>query len=254
MRKIRRYGWRPDLPDRRDQMLRIPGVPFSALPASVDLRGPLMPPVYDQGQVGSCTGNSTAGAVQFERRRQQLNPDWVPSRLFIYYGAREIDGDLSYDGGAQIRDAIKSVVTWGAPPEEVWPYDVTKVLTTPTPDAYTAGQTDLAIQYQRIVASIYSLRVALAINNLPVVFGFTVYESFESDVVAQTGVVPMPGANEGVVGGHAVLMVGYDNDKEVFLVRNSWGEGWGMQGYFTLPYEFVPSGLAADFWQISKMS
>ena len=82
-------------------------------------------------------------------------------------------------------------------------------------------------------------------------FGFTVYESFESQEVAKTGVVPMPAPGEQVVGGHAVLAVGYDDSAQTFMVRNSWGTGWGQAGYFTMPYAYLTTrGLSSDFWTI----
>ena len=254
-RKIKRYGWRRDLPDHRDIMFTAPSpITAAALPVCVDLRQS-MPPVYDQGDVGSCTGNSTAAAMQFEHRKQGLTPDFVPSRLFVYWNAREAEGDTDVDGGAQIRDAVKGVAKYGAPPETDWPYEPSQVLVKPSDAAYANAKDDLAINYRRVVQTNFNLRSCLA-SGVPFIFGFTVYESFESDPVAQTGTVPMPGTDEGVLGGHAVLGVGYDNDNRVFIVRNSWGAGRGKQGYFTMPYAYLDggNGLASDFWQVSKVS
>ena len=251
-RKIACYGWHRDLPDSRD-LLYVPAA--TTLPSSVDLRNsPFMPLVYDQGQIGSCTGNATAAALQFERRKQSLSPDFVPSRLFIYYNARVFSGDVGYDGGAQIRDAIKGVVTYGAPAETEWPYETVLVTTRPTDNVYSEGKQDVAIRYWRIPQTIQNIKTALA-EGTPVVFGFTVYESFESTAVASTGVVPMPHGSEGVLGGHAVLAVGYDDSSQRFIVRNSWGPSWGLVGYFTMPYAYLDpvSSLAADFWRISRV-
>ncbi len=230
-------------------MFAAPSATMAALPPKADLR-PQCPAVYDQGQLGSCTGNSIAGAVQFERMKQKLTPNFIPSRLFIYYNERVIEGTVDSDSGAQIRDGIKVVATEGVPPETDWPYDIAKFAQKPPPAAYTDALQDRAVQYQRLVQNLGQMKGCLA-SGYPFVFGFTVYESFESQTVAQTGVVPMPASGETVVGGHAVAAVGYDDSQQRFIVRNSWGETWGMQGYFTIPYAYLlDSHLASDFWTI----
>ncbi len=146
---IKRYGWVPDLPDARDHMYAAPVEMMAKLPSKVDLR-PNCPPVYDQGQLGSCTGNAIAGAVQFDREKQKLKPDFVPSRLFIYYGERVIEGTVNSDAGAQIRDGIKVVAKQGVPPETDWPYDITKFADKPPPKAFTDALKDLAVSYSRV--------------------------------------------------------------------------------------------------------
>src|SRR3989440_2703094 len=115
-RKVAGYGWIPDLPDQRDHLYAAPPPVVSALPPSSDLR-PHCPPVYDQGQLGSCTANAIGAAIQFDRMKQNLSPNFVPSRLFIYYNERVMEGTVSTDSGAQIRDGIKSVAKQGACPE-----------------------------------------------------------------------------------------------------------------------------------------
>ena len=140
---IKRYGWVPDLPDVRDHMYAAPVAMIAALPPKVDLR-PNCPPPYDQGQLGSCTGNAIAGAVQFEREKQHLTPDFVPSRLFIYYGERVIEGTVGTDSGAQIRDGIKVVANQGVPPETDWPYDIAKFAQKPPPKAFADALKDKA--------------------------------------------------------------------------------------------------------------
>jgi C1A family cysteine protease len=246
---IKRYGWVPDLPDARDYMYAAPVEMMAKLPSKVDLR-PNCPPVYDQGQLGSCTGNAIAGAVQFDREKQNLKPDFVPSRLFIYYGERVIEGTVNSDAGAQIRDGIKVVAKQGVPPETDWPYDITKFADKPPPKAFTDALKDLAVSYSRVAQNLGQMKGCLA-SGFPFVFGFTVYDSFESQQVAQTGVVPMPASGESVLGGHAVVAVGFDDGQQRFIVRNSWGTGWGMHGYFTMPYAYLTDrGLASDFWTI----
>ena len=84
-------------------------------------------------------------------------------------------------------------------------------------------------------------------------FGFTVYEAFESQQVAQTGVLNMPQPGERSMGGHAVMAAGYDDAQKRFIVRNSWGTGWGQNGYFTMPYDYLTSrNLSDDFWTIRR--
>ena len=248
-RSIKRYGWVPDLPDARDYMYAAPMATMAKLPTKVDLRSHC-PPVYDQGQLGSWTGNAIAGAVQFDREKQKLKPDFVPSRLFIYYGERVIEGTVELDAGAMIRDGIKVVAKQGVPPESDWPYDISKFAQKPPPKAFEDALKDLAVSYSKVSPALSQMKGCSA-SGFPFVFGFTVYDSFESQDVAKTGVVPMPATGESVLGGHAVLAVGYDDGQQRFIVRNSWGTGWGMHGYFTMPYAYLTDrGLASDFWTI----
>jgi len=247
------YGWVRDLPDERDFMYAAPLFRFpQGLPPSVDLRSEC-PPVYDQGQLGCCTGNGIAGAIEFDQRKQGAN-EFAPSRLFIYYNERVMEGTVSQDAGAQIRDGIKSVAKVGAPPESDWPYDIAKFAQRPPKKAYSDAKQDLASSYSRVAQDLTQMRGCLA-TGYPFVFGFTVYQSFESQTVAQTGIVPMPSSGEAVMGGHCVVAVGYDDTKRGFIVRNSWGTGWGLNGYCLMPYEYLISPrLASDFWTIRSVT
>ena len=258
-RRISGYGWTPDLPDHRDFLYAVPPhVTAVALPPSVDLR-PHCPPVYDQGQLGSCTANAIAGAIEFDHIKQGLH-EFTPSRLFIYYNERVIEHDVQSDNGAQIRDGIKSVVSQGVCPETSWPYSDQNTDPDPCPrcpyarkpsaSCYNQAKNHRVKLYQRLTPVLDTLKGCLA-SGYPFVFGFTVYASFESQQVAQTGIVPMPAAGEKVMGGHAVVAVGYDDSKQQFIVRNSWGTGWGIKGYFMMPYAYLTnSNLADDFWTI----
>ena len=247
-RKIKGYGWIPDLPDHRDHLYAAPPPRLSALPPSADLR-PECPPVYDQGQLGSCTANAIAGAIEFDQMKQGQTA-FVPSRLFIYYNEREIEGTITSDSGAQIRDGIKSVAQQGVCPEPEWPYDITKFSETPPANCYADALQHKVSSYLRLVQDLNQFKGCLA-DGYPFVFGFAVYESFESPQVAQTGHAPMPAPGEQQLGGHAVVCVGYDDGNQWFIVRNSWNTTWGMQGYFTLPYTYLTqTGLASDFWTI----
>jgi len=249
-RRTARHGWRPDLPDHRDQPFSPPDADVRT--AHVDLESTL-PPAYDQSQLGSCVGNGVAAGVEHAQMVQREG-ETTPSRLFIYYGARQIEGTVSQDSGAQIRDGMKVVAKLGAPPESLWPYDIAKFAQQPPAAAYAAARQHVAVAYKRVAQTTQALKAALAAGH-PVVFGFTVYESFESAEVAQTGVLSMPAHGESVVGGHCVVLVGYDDFTQRFKVRNSWGESWGIRGHFTMPYGYVTSrSLASDFWVLTRES
>jgi C1A family cysteine protease len=262
-RRIQRYGWKPDLPDHRDFLYAAPHAVAKALPPKVDLR-PQCPPVYDQGQLGSCTANAIAGAIEFDQIKEKQSV-FMPSRLFIYYNERVLEGTHpSVDSGAQIRDGIKSVATQGVCTETSWPYDdkntdpapcpTCKFAQKPTPACYTQALQNKIKVYQRLNSGVLNTLKACLASGYPFVFGFTVYESFESAKVAKTGVVPMPGPKEKTVGGHAVVAVGYDDPTSRFIVRNSWGPTWGMKGYCTIPYLYLTNGsLADDFWTIQTV-
>jgi C1A family cysteine protease len=259
----RGFGWIPDLPDHRDHLFGAPPAMLASLPTSVDLR-PLCPPVYDQLHIGSCTANAIAGALQFDRRKQKLS-DFVPSRLFIYYNERAMEGTVNSDSGAYIRDGIKSVARQGDCPEEKWPYDGNpypdvpgdafppnqRLTKKPPQSCYSEAIKYKAVSYQRVSRSLSQMKGCLA-SGYPFVYGFTVYDSFMSAEVQKTGHAPMPGPNEAVLGGHAVLAVGYDDAQQAFIFRNSWGEGWGMKGYGTMPYAYLLDGnLSDDFWVVT---
>ncbi|WP_033354555.1 C1 family peptidase [Kitasatospora aureofaciens] len=260
-RRTARYGWAPDLPDARDFLYSAPRLSLISLPPAADLRGQC-PPVYDQGEIGSCTANAIAAAFEFELMRQNLQA-FVPSRLFIYYNERVIEGHTSTDSGAQLRDGIKSVANLGVCPEDEWPYDGTPALSDggpfpptaragqkPPANCYTEALKSTVTGYQRVTRDLDQFKACLA-SGFPFVFGFTVYADFESAEVEKTGVAQLPTTDEEVIGGHAVMAVGYDDQTERFVVRNSWGPGWGMDGYFTMPYAYLTEqGLASDFWTI----
>lgn len=237
---MKRYTWKPDVPDQRDHLF---APTAQTLPASIDLRT-TCPPVVDQGQLGSCTANALAGALGYIHPTSKAF-----SRLFIYYNERAIEGTIRQDAGAMIRDGIKTLAAQGACEETLWPYLVAKFKTKPKKAAYAT--TSAISAYQRIVTVDDMLQCLAA--GYPFVFGFTVYESFESAEVARTGVAPMPAMSEKVLGGHAVMAVGYNLAEQTMLVRNSWGTGWGQQGYFTLPFAYFQTrGLTDDFWTIRK--
>ncbi|SDP46897.1 Cysteine protease, C1A family [Nakamurella panacisegetis] len=247
-RRIQRYGWVPDIPDARDLMFAAPEPVIRTLPRAMDLR-PQMPAVYDQGQLGSCTANAIGGAFEFVQLKEGL-PDLIPSRLFIYYNERLLEGTVDQDSGAMIRDGMKIIHKLGACSENTWTYEIEKFTAKPPDQAYTEALDHQVLVYRRVQQVLRQMQGCLAAG-YPFVFGFTVYDSFESEEVAKTGVVPLPAPTESVLGGHAVLAVGYDDETQRFIVRNSWGPGWGMAGYFTMPYGYLTdASLAQDFWTI----
>lgn len=242
------YGWVKDLPDQRDVSFEPTVV---ELPTSASLRAK-MPGVYDQGQLGSCTANALAAQLDYMRGLQG-EKFITPSRLFIYYNERAMEGTVSSDSGAMGRDGIKSLKNQGVCPESEWPYVLSSFTNKPGTRCYKDALTFESLTYKRVDdGSLGAIKAALN-QKLPVSFGFTVYESFESEQVAKTGIVPMPAKSESVLGGHEVLIVGYDDSKSMVEVRNSWGAGWGDHGYFWMPYQYVTSKLASDFWVIDKV-
>lgn len=248
-RQISRYGWIPDLPDHRDHFYAALPAIVASLPARIDLRSKC-PPVYDQGQLGSCTANAIAAAMEFDEKKQKFKKIFVPSRLFIYYNERVMEGTVNEDSGAMIRDGIKSISKLGDCPETLWRYDIAKFTQKPPKQCYDQAKRYKAVSYQKLFQDLNQFKGCLAAG-YPFVFGFSVYQSFESKQVAKTGHVPMPSIKEKAIGGHAVLAVGYDDVNHWFIVRNSWGNKWGMKGYFTMPYAYLLNGnLSSDFWTV----
>ena len=255
-RHVSRYGWIPDLPDYRDFVFAAPRNILSRLPAKVDLTSKC-PGVYDQGEIGSCTANAIGGTIQFDQIKQKMRGAFMPSRLFIYYNERAMENTIKEDAGAMIRDGIKSVAKQGVCPEKMWPYDPVpyppnpRLARKPTPACYEAARKHTAVKYERVPRNLAQMKGCLAAG-YPFVIGFTVYESFESEEVTRTGIMQMPTPREHVIGGHAVMAVGYEDRLDRFRMRNSWGKNWGTKGYFTMPYAYLlDNNLSDDFWKIT---
>src|SRR5271166_5129535 len=169
IRNITKYGWKPQLPDGRDvKFVYKPTI--RSFPSSVDLR-PNCPPVYDQGQLGSCTGNGTAAAIEFAQIKEK-NTVFTPSRLFIYYNERLVEGTVSQDAGAEIRDGLKVVAAQGACSETDWPYDISQFATQPPENCYSDAKKDLVSSYHPVNQTLNDMKSCLA-EGYPIVIGFT---------------------------------------------------------------------------------
>lgn len=247
------YGYLRDSLDARDYIFTARPEVLRALPPQVDHRTTgFMPAVYDQGQIGSCVGNACTSAFDFIHAKQGLG-FLVPSRLFDYYNARDIEGHAGSDAGAQIRDGVKVLATLGTCPETEWPYDTSKVLVKPPAKDYTDALANQVLQYKSVPQTADQIKGALA-DNLPVVCGFAVYQGFEN--LPSNGIVPLPGPNERPLGGHAQHFCGYDatlsrSHETLYLSKNSWGTNWGLSGYSWFPESYVLNAqLFADFWAL----
>ncbi|HSW98339.1 MAG TPA: C1 family peptidase [Candidatus Saccharimonadales bacterium] len=250
-------GWISDLPDQRDYIYEPPTEMLARLPTlkKVDLR-PHTRPVFDQGQLGSCTANALSAAFDFDRAREGKK-FMAPSRLFIYWNERDIEGTVTQDSGARIRDGVKVLVKLGAPPERDWEYDISKFTEKPPAPAFATAKKNQALSYHRIVTPhsdpTRDMLACLAAG-YPFVTGISVYESFESAAASRTGHIPMPKRREGLLGGHAILIVGYDAATRLFTFQNSWGTSWGDKGFGYLPFAYLTSrGLASDMWLIKTV-
>ena len=257
-RDNRWYGRRADIGDPRDfcfadaqrHLLSAP------IPPTVDLRTTgCVPPVYDQGALGSCVGNATAAAYAYDQKRQGRRRS-KPSRLFVYYGARQIEGSVASDSGCEIRDGMKTLANLGAPHETLWPYKIASFAKRPSIRAYWDGEKHQALTYLRVANTPTDTQLAAALaGGFPVVIGISVFESFESTAVATTGIVPMPSRAEQLLGGHCMYAIGYETTPSgrVYRVRNSWGV-WGDAGDCHIPAAYLTNpDLASDFWTLSSV-
>ncbi len=225
----------------------------SGLPRKVDLRADCSP-IEDQGQIGSCTANAACGALEYHEKTAH-RPQVPLSRMFVYFNARRRAGRVPQDSGAQIAEAMAALLAYGAPEEQRWPYDVNLFAAEPPPDIFAEALRRQAPEYARVERGTGTLG-ALA-HGYPVVFGISLpMRCFQE--AGDTGLIPVPTSEEraqaATQGGHAMLMVGYDQDEETYLLRNSWGTGWGNQGYCRIPFRAVEENTRPDdFWILGKL-
>lgn len=257
MNLIKKFGWKPDKPDHRDfkyKVERLAPIQSIYLADKYNLALP-----YDQGDLGSCTANALAFAAHFDLLNKHVQnrtvAPFIPSRLFIYYYERVLEDSVKYDSGAEIRDGIKVLATYGIPSEDTWPYAISQFATIPPATATFWAKKLTGLTYQSVDNTNKALLITALTQGLPVVFGATVYNSFVSDQVAKTGIVPYPAAHEQVAGGHAMCIVGYHSEDDSFIVRNSWGIHWGQGGYCRIPAAYLTNpDLATDFWVLYTLS
>lgn len=241
------YGCRRDTRDARDIVF----VPRAVhLPGAVDLRSHCAA-VMDQGELGSCTTHGITGALRYLRLKAGL-PDVPLARLQLYYDERKVEGTVSEDAGAEIRDGIKCAAKNGIAPEQLWPYDIAKFKQRPPAAVYTEALNWQALKYERVPVSVAGIKAAIA-EGFPVVIGVTLYDSFEGKKVEKTGIVPMPDLKrEAVAGGHCMLVVGYGQRPGTFTVRNSWGAGWGDHGDCYMQEAYLGSTrFGSDYWIVT---
>lgn len=247
--QIKGFGWKPSLPDQRD--LRLTFQVALELPPRWSLRASC-PAVWDQGDLGSCTAHAVGAAYIMEAKRQGIY-EYMPSRLFMYYNARYLEGTTKEDSGATLRDAVKAVANWGVPPESMLSYDINRFSRKPSKRVYQVGLKNQALKYMSVSHSEFQIKNRLR-QGFPVIVGFSVYQSFATYEVTRTGNIPMPGPTESLLGGHAVLVVGWDDTRNSWEIRNSWGEGWGDAGYCWMPYQYLSRpDLSGDFWTIQQV-
>lgn len=229
-------------------------IPFTLdvpLPSKIDLR-PKLPPVLNQGNLGSCASNAASSCIRYLLKKEGL-PEFQPSRLYIYYNTRVniAKAPQDKDTGVCIRDICKSISKYHACDEKIWPYIIKKFSTAPSLEAYKNADLFKNVEYSFVPLSI-DLVKSLLTEGYPIITGLVIYESFESDYVMNTGDIPLPDkTKEKMLGGHALLIVGFDDSTQKLLLLNSWGKHWGKDGYCELPYSyFLDKTLCLDNWAL----
>jgi C1A family cysteine protease len=223
-----------------------------ALPSSVDL-SPKMMPCYAQLGIGACASNVGAAAMQYDMIRQGLDV-FMPSRLYLYWNARNLNRTVDSDSGSTLHEVTQVLTTLGICPESEWPYDTDRFTDKPPQVCYDDAQKCKALHVRWVPQDINSIKGVLA-SGLPVTIGIMAFSSIESATVAKTGVIPMPQKSDKFMGGHALLLVGYDDATQMLKARNSWSPAWGSEGYGFLPYSYaLDSTLAAELGTVSSIS
>lgn len=249
---IKSLGVKPQPIDNRDfKSLRFT-LFTEQLPSLFEL--PIKIGIYDQGSLGSCTANSGLVCFNYEQKQRSSRSRFKPSRLFLYYNTRAIQGWEAEDSGAYIRDVFKTLNKEGVCSEVKHPYLIENFANKPSNSAYKNGKSHTIVKYAAVNQDLNSLKKTL-LSGAAISFGFLVKESFfNSDWQTTNYIVPIPTQSEAMYGGHAVTIVGYDDVKQCFKIQNSWGVNWGDNGYFYMPYEMVIStNDCFDFWCIEEL-
>jgi len=233
------------LPDRRDRIY-----PYAlGAPVASDLRADA-PYIWDQGQLGSCVPHGVLRAANHSERVQGLTVV-SGSALFVYFNGRVLEGTVDYDSGLYVRDGIKALNSWGVADRWAWPYDVSRFTEAPPQHAYDQGSGEKIVDYARITMGTPGIHDALA-HRQAVVFGFSVHPSFFD--TPSDGIMPHPQPDEPVAGGHCTAIVGYRPQDDRFIVANSWGTGWGDEGYFYMSVsDFLADSFSDDIWVVRRV-
>lgn len=251
--KLSKFAWVKDTPDERDYSYKerlFETERPKLLPTAVNMiKG--CAPVKNQGYIGSCTAQAIAAAIQFDKDKRGFKwpVAFYPSAMFIYYNSRKIEGNAKRDAGSQIRSGMKVVAKYGVCNYAIWKYRKNLLFKKPNKNCYTKAKQHQILEYLSLDnSSVTELKSCLAAG-FPFIFGIEVFENFMSDSVTKNGIVSMPSPSERSIGGHAMLAVGYSNQR--FIVRNSWGKDWGDQGYCYIPFDYLAdTNIADDFWTI----
>lgn len=240
----RQYKLKRSLHDERDYIIDVPRTK-DLLPIVVDMSKE-MPPVLDQGSNGSCAAHASAVILQYLLKKGPL------SRLYMYYTTRVFieKSAPSEDTGVYLRDICKAIQKYYVCDEKLWPYNINKFTEAPPLNAFKEARIK-KLNYYKVPQDLVVLQTLLS-QHMPILIGVLIYASFESEEAMKTGVIPLPDKKEELLGGHALALVGYNNDKKTFLVQNSWGIKVGQKGFFELPFEYLlDPELSGDFWTFS---
>ena len=244
---FKKYGWIRDHSDLRDKTIEFNQY---SIFSQIDLRDKF-PTIYNQDKLGCCCANAIASVYEYNLNISEKKI-FKPSRLFIYFNEREIENTIDSDSGSSIRNGIQAIKKFGIIPEKYWPYNINKFNLKPSNNIYSIASKNKSIKYSRVNQNIDDIRQVLE-NNIPIIFGFNVYESFENEETRSTGMMSLPNRNEKFLGGQIVVAVGYNDSLKIIIVRNSRGIKWGDKGYFYMPYEYITnSNLSGDFWVIEN--
>lgn len=250
----RKFGWIKDSTKNENDYHKFKLVKNIDTITKIDLR-PKCPPVLDQGKLGSCTAFAGSTIFQFAEMKQGVNDPIIPSTLFIYYNTRALEGKVNVDSGAELFNVIFTLKTTGTCSETLWPYIPTAFDIKPPDECYVQSLKHKCILSKKIIQTLPQMKQCL-IEGFPFIIGFYVYESFQSSRAKESGIISMPNIRtEELLGGHAVVVVGFNDKKQIFIVQNSWGRKWGDAGYCYIPYAYLTDPkLADDLWAILSVT